>query len=129
MGSWADLRVGDTTVTSYKSDVPPEVWMMFTRDDLTTRLVADDERAEPREVVEFVIPVRLMLDRLSALGIGAESVREAFDELIKAELERERSYAEDPRMPRADPDPVAVLDGMTLTTWRTRLLSASTRVT
>jgi hypothetical protein len=99
MGSYAQLKIGDISVSQFKSEVEPWVALVFTADDRRTRPATDVEleRAgvdEPWHVTELVAPADVVRDRLELTGADWGAAVTAFDELVAQQIETHTSVRE-----------------------------------
>jgi len=105
MGSIATLRIDDFDLFSDRNDVNPTVLSIYCDADMrivpplsctpptqtqlyeVTGAATDDDRDEPRQIVEYVVGSRVAQDRLELMGFTLPRIREAFADSMVEELE------------------------------------------
>jgi 5S rRNA maturation endonuclease (ribonuclease M5) len=122
VGSWASLQILGKEVFHWKSEVDPTFLFLFTREDVTyTPLVpeADDPYANPLLVLRST--VRVLADRLDALGIAATDLDSCLQHSIEEQLELIEQMADPPWGLERDEVAIAELQHMTFERWVERV--------
>jgi hypothetical protein len=97
VGSWASLQVGSHEAFHWKSEVDPTFLFLFTTDDVTyTPLEDPDDDVYANPTLILRASVKVLADRLDALGIAAEDLDACLQHAIEEKIEELETLGDEP---------------------------------